>query len=146
MTIWQSAALALAGVEFVSGCGFAPTDLQTVVERPGYSFFVRVYDRSGLVTEVTPGPAPDPANVGTSTAYPDRQWIVVGWMGGACNRTPTINVSGSSSELLIYVEPDATRDLFPRLEGCPAVGIPLTATLQLNAPVLQEDISTEIAQ
>ena len=146
MTILRAAALAVAVASIVSGCGFADTDLKTVIERPGYSFYLRVYDDTGLVTEVQPGPAPDPATDGTATAYPDREWIVVSWTGGACNRTPTINVSGSSSDLLISVEPDASRDLLPHFEGCPTVGIPLTATLLMSTPVLQEDIRTEIAQ
>jgi hypothetical protein len=146
MIAWRAAALALAGLVVVAGCGFAPTDLMTVIERPGYSFFMRVYDDTGLVTEVTPGPAPEAAPDGTATAHPDTETLDVGWVGGACNRTPIIQVSGSASDLLITIQPDATDELWPQFEACPAVGILLTATLHLNAPVLQENVRMEIHQ
>jgi hypothetical protein len=104
-----------------------------------------VYDGSGLVTAARSADR-QPGAVGDGVvAFPERNELEIGWTGGACSHRPTLTVTGDASALhLSLANPDDPQPLPFLPIGCPAVGIPLAATISLHEPVAQDAVSIEV--
>jgi hypothetical protein len=106
-------------------------------------FVLLVYDDSGLVTggralEQGPGFGMDGV-----VAVPERQELDISWTGGACAERPRLHVSGNSAALRLVIS-NPTFSRLPFL-GCPAVGIPLAATLSVSEPVADDAVKFEVS-
>jgi hypothetical protein len=104
-----------------------------------------IYDDSRLVTAARSAQRqPGAAREGV-TAFPERNKLEIGWTGGACSHRPTLIVTGDASALRLTVANPDDPQALPFLPiACPAVGIPLAATISLREPVAQDAVSIEV--
>ena len=137
---------AAVGVLALTACGFGagPPSFAVPLENNEWGAYeLFVYDQSGLVTGVRSlEKAPGMADV---VAHPERNEIEFAWTGGACSHRPTLHVTGSPLDLTLIVSNPSDPQFLPFLPiACPAVGIPLAATISLAVPVDQSSVEQEV--
>jgi len=105
---------------------------------------VALHDRTGLVTGFeTRQPGPDDvsrfASSGEALAAPDApEALLVGWLGGACEDSVEISVTGSESHLDVSVKANRSFSLFGY--GCPSLGVPRRVLVGFLRPIDPTDV------
>jgi hypothetical protein len=129
----------------VTACGslFPPAERVFDAAIPELSdFTLRVVDESGLVVSMRSMRFDPPLNGvdAEARAFPDRNELQVGWIGGMCNHRPTLTVTGSSGALHLNLEVNAGPGPSP-FTACSATGYYFGMTVALNQPVQQDSIT-----
>lgn len=125
----------LASVEWL-----APEPSTTIDLTAGsLEYELALYDDTSLVTSAEPLEVATLPG-GATEVRAEGNTLEVRWMGGSCRRGPILGLSGTSTELLLIVEPEAGP---PSAAPCEPTGVPMGVTLVLESPVEQDAIYVE---
>lgn len=111
---------------FATGCGLiaAPGYTSTAEDDTG-PYEVTVRDQTGHVTGVEARP-PEKAIVGSGAELgEDPNELIVWWVGGPCDRSPSVAVRADGEDVIIEISEDQGF-------GCDAVGVPRGAIIRAS--------------
>ena len=134
----------IATVSIVAGCSsVGAPDLVVPLETTAVGDWqLLVYDDSGLLTDARSAPVRPGDRQDGAIASPDGRELEINWTGGACSHRPTLQVTGSSTNLRLEMRNLSEPQLLPL--ACPAAGLRLQVTIELSEPVAQTAVAFEV--